>query len=370
MPSKKVSDDDLYRRSTQYRYWSFTPSKLEDLRILANKKGLGATQKRLEAMDQSTEEAVLIKGKETFPYVSVEEEFLIVTYYARKCRDLANFFHLPSQARSTAIMYLYKFYLTNSAMCYDPQRIMYTCLFLAAKVENSFIGIASFSKAIPRTTPDSILQYEYLIVQSMRFSLRCHHPYQSLYGFYLDIQSLFPKLDLKRLGDSCDKARETVGESLFTDAVFLYTPPQIALAALWKADDALVEKYLNKKFKDAEPVPEPTPKSDDEANAEEGTGDDEHTGQTPTEFTALPPNERYDLIYKTIQDCAKALDVALNPSVDDAKRVASKVHFCLEPIKYGRRLAKQSRAAAESVVEAQKRPADSEELETKRAKAV
>ena len=355
---KKVTNDDLYRRSTQYRYWSFTASKLADLRVLANKKGLKSTHEKLDNLDPALEEtkAVNSNGLDKFPFVTPTEELQIITYYARKCQDLANFFRLPSQVRSTAIVYLYKFYLTHSVMAYHPQHIMYTCLFLAAKVENSFIGINNFSKAIPRTTPDSILQYEYLILQSLRFSLRCHHPFMPLYGFYLDIQDLLPKVDLKRLTRSCDKAREYISESLFTDVFFLFTPPQIALSCLWKSDDILVERYLAKKMglKKRQIKGElAVVKEVQKGNGLSSKSASPDADPAENESKLLTPQQKFDKLMITIKKCAHAIDKnTCSPSFDEARRISSKIRYCLDPIRYGRRLVKQQKETATVVVQA------------------
>lgn len=361
----KITYDDLYRRSTQYRYWSFTKSKLEDLRVLANKKGRKSTINKIESLDPQSEEAKIIKdrGVENFPLITTSEELDIITYYARKCQDLANFFRLPPQARSTAIMYLYKFYLVHSVMTYHPQHIMYTCLFLAAKVENSFIGIQNFSKAIPRTTPASILQYEYLILQTMRFSLRCHHPFQPVYGFSLDIQDLLPKVDRKRLSRSYDRTTHYIAESMFTDAPFLYTPPQIALACLWKSDDVLVERYLAKKLglkkkqihNEMEVIRE---EQNEENRAKTGGGDEPKQKNEATNTDS--PQQRFDKLMMTIKKCTELLEKThINPSVEQARQISSRIRFSLDPARYGRKLLKQLKATAEDLENAnKKRPLD------------
>ncbi|VEU24067.1 DEKNAAC105111 [Brettanomyces naardenensis] len=374
-----ISNDDLYRRSTQYRYWSFTRSKLEDLRILANKKGIDFTKRRLQDLDPDLPETKAIKeiNISDYPFVTSDEELKIVTYYARKCKDLAKFFHLPSQARATAIMYLYKFYLAHSVMVYHPQYIMYTCLFLAAKVENSFIGINNFSKAIPKTTPDSILQYEYLILQSLRFSLRCHHPYQPLYGFYLDIQELLPKVDFKRLGRSCDSARELVNESLFTNVPFLFTPPQVALACLWKSDAVLVERYLAKKLglkrkqikSEMETIREEEVKeeSTDESTVESTQASQQQPAGESSDHPSPPssPQQNFDKLMLTIRKCVDMLEHnTMNPSMEEAKHISSKIRFCLEPLRYGKKLIKQKIATAALVESANAKRSNSSELES------
>ncbi|ODV85620.1 hypothetical protein CANARDRAFT_182603, partial [[Candida] arabinofermentans NRRL YB-2248] len=332
-----ISNDDLYRRSTQYRFWSFTSTKLDDSRIISNKKGIKATKERLkklllESNDTETPPPEIsfirqhlssnndsdLNQLDDFPYVNKIEELQIVTYYARKCKDLANFFKLPSQARSTAIIYLYKFYIIHSVMEYHPQHIMLTCLYLSTKVENNFIKISDFVKPIPKATELNVLKNEYLIMETLKFSLTCHHPYNSLYGFFLDIQQLLPKLDFGRLGKNYDLARDLIQESLFVDVEFLYTPPQIALACLWLSDEVLVERYLMKKFKVKR-------KNNDEEK-----------------IKSMTPEEHYNKIMNLIKDCAKLIkNGGFNPSVEESKVISQKIQFCLEPLRFGKKLMKE-----------------------------
>ncbi|KAH3663766.1 hypothetical protein OGAPHI_005168 [Ogataea philodendri] len=331
-----VSNDDLFRRSTQFRFWSFTRLQLEELRVVANKKGIEKTEERINQLDDSLPETKIVKDhRDQFQYVHLDEEKKLVSYYARRCKELASFFHLSAQSRSTAIMYLYKFYLYHSVMEYHPGNIMLTCLFLAAKVENQFIGINSFSKNIPKTTPEGILKNEYLILETMKFSLQCHHPFQPLYGFFLDIQQMLPKLDFNRLGKNYDGARELVNDSLFSDLPFLYTPPQIALTCLWVCDDVLVEKYLSKKFK---------VNRKDEPDDEQGL-------------------QHYNKILVIIRQCADILRKEVqDPSQDESKTISAKIKLCLEPARFGKKILKQT-------TEQLKRPASIDESpDTKRVK--
>lgn len=391
---KRITAEELYRRSSQYRIWSFTESQLEDMRVSANKRGLIVRANKLSSLDKSLPEVqLLFNEKGNLDHLTVEEEKTIVIYYARKAKDLANFFHLPTQARSTAISFLIRFFLIHSVMEYHPQYIMYTCLFLAAKVENNFIGINTFSKAIPKTTPESILQYEYPILESMKFTLLCRHPYQPLYGFYLDIQAVFPKIDPKRLGVAYDSARSLLNESSFSDAVFLYTPPQIALAALWISDNVVAERYLARKFgfrkkkentdnngqnknklttikeekdrkipkvkqeqpdkipvkqEQSDKIPEAKVKEeqsdkipDDKVKMEETGIDDPEASADGDSASIMTPERHYKKMMEIIRECAEYVENVPNPSVEVAKRVSTKVHYCLDPLKYAKKLAKQ-----------------------------
>lgn len=373
----RVTNDELYRRSTQYRYWSFTKDELIDLRVKVNKRGEEIFEKRIGDLSDDLDMLIKKYVAEDFKKITSKEENEIVVYYARKCQDLSNFFKFTTQVRLTAISYLFKFYLVHSIMEYYPQQIMYTCLFLSAKSENNFIGIKNFSKAIPKTTPESILKYEYLILDTMRFSLTCHHPMRPLYGFYLDIQNVLTKLDFARLCKDYESCKAIINESVFTDAQFLFTPPQIALAALYSTDDVVCMRYLMRKFgvkrKQMLEV-----MSEREKDKVDGDGEGNLNGDTVTEAEAeaeadaagsgngsggdgvvrvkeeskadeevkqdkekaLTPVEQFEKVMGIIKSCSELMQKKIDPSVQEAKIISLRSHFCLDPVKYFKKITK------------------------------
>lgn len=382
----RVTNDELYRRSTQYRYWSFSQDKIADLRVAVNRRGQEEFKNRVAKLDDDADMLIKKYVSEDFNPISVEEERLIVVYYARKCKDLANFFKFTTQVRLTAISYLFKFYLVHSIMEYYPQQIMYTCLFLSAKSENNFIGIKNFSKAIPKTTPESILKYEYTILETMRFSLMCHHPMRPLFGFYLDIQNVLTKLDSNRLYKDYMACRGIINESVFNDVQFLYAPPQIALAALYIVDDVVCMRYLMRKYgvkrkqmmekmnqvekdKDKQKTEDgdaavlvdkkedtlevgkmetPTTEAKDTSNNEEKGDDDTENGDSEAKQVEKEetPLDRYEKMIKLIKECSLKIQEKIDPTVEEAKVISLRAHFCLDPVKYFKKITRGSPAPA------------------------
>ncbi|KAG0682769.1 hypothetical protein C6P40_004026 [Pichia californica] len=362
----RIDNDELYRRSTQYRYWSFDEEKIEDLRIKVNKRGQEIFNNRILKLDDEIIKKFL-NNEKNFKNITVNEERLIIIYYARKCKDLSNFFKFKTQVRLTAISYLFKFYLIHSIMEYYPQQIMYTCLYLSAKSENNFIGINNFSKAIPKTTPESILKFEYLILDSMRFSLMCHHSIKPLYGFYLDIQNVLIKLDFNRLYKDYLLCRDLINESIFNDIQFLFTPPQIALASLYIIDDVVCMRYLMRKFgvkrkqmiikmnqlknnekedikikKDIiikEEIKDSTNDIDNDDNIDDDDGGSSNDEKSKKEKKQTPI-ERYEKMIEIIKACAIKMKENINPTVEEAKIISLKAHFCLDPVKYFKKISR------------------------------
>lgn len=187
-------------------------------------------------------------------------------------------------------------------MEYHPKLILLTCLFLAAKSENFFISINSFSKRIPKTTPESILGLEFEILQSLKFTLMAHHPFRPLYGFFYDIQNVLgPEVSTKELGSVYDAARNLINEALISDAIYHFTPPQIALACFKTVNEELTMKYLSKKFTNVK-VEDDVPKSTD-----------------------------YDTLVSVITECQQVIKDTPNPTKDQAVMIDKKVQFCVNP---------------------------------------
>jgi cyclin H len=172
-------------------------------------------------------------------------------------------------------------------MSYHPKQIMTTALYLATKTENHHNSARSFAAklaAVPgleSTTPEDVLAPEYLLVQGLRFCFDVRHPHRALKGAYLDLQGLLniargdppPKswpetgkvlarklqqhfLDRygvpvrfsKRIETAYARAREILQrQAVMSDVYFLYTPSQIMMAALWLADDKIVQDLLHAK---------------------------------------------------------------------------------------------------------------------------
>lgn len=210
-------------------------------------------------------------------------------------------------------------------MEYHPKLVLLTCLFLAAKSENFFISIASFSKRIPKTTPESILSLEFEILQSLQFTLFVHHPFRPLYGFFFDIQeALKGEVTAKELGKVYDNARNLINEAIISDAVYYYTPPQIALACLREVDEGLTMKYLEKKFKKEKSEVKEEDIEVNEEPQEKAEGEESKPKQENI-------SDHYDILVKTITQCQEVIRTAQDPTKEEATVIDKKVQYCLNP---------------------------------------
>lgn len=212
---------ELYRRSSQYRLWSFTEDQLTT-RISER-----------HAMAASDELAL-----------TPQDELIVVLYYAsEKIKDFCEVFALPSQVRATSVVFFRRFYLENSVLEYDPRLMLPTCVFLASKAENYFIPIAKFCEPLT-VEPPQIMQLEFALLKALKFTLTVHNALKPLHGFFLDMQANTEGFEVAELATIHDSAKKIIIDAFVSDVVFLYTPTHIALAALMEVNELLTTQYM------------------------------------------------------------------------------------------------------------------------------
>ncbi|XP_069736112.1 cyclin-H isoform X1 [Phaenicophaeus curvirostris] len=227
----------MFHSSTQKRFWTFrSEEQLSRWRAEANRKFRGKVQQ--------TDLALL----------EPHEELAICKYYEKRLVDFCTVFKptMPRSVVGTACMYFKRFYLNNSVMEYHPRIIMLTCAFLACKVDEFNVSSAQFVGNL-RESPfgqekvlEQILEYELLLIQQLNFHLIVHNPYRPFEGFLIDLKTRYPVLE------NPEGLRKTADDFLnrvsLTDAYLLFTPSQIALAAILSSGSRAginMESYLS-----------------------------------------------------------------------------------------------------------------------------
>lgn len=355
-----LTEDEVYRTSTQYRLWSFTPERLRSLRYSTNANAaerVKANIKRFRAAKSADDAAqqngasIGTDGLDIDP-LTPDEELKLVTKICKTCVDFADFakkntkFNFPTNVIATAVQYVKRFYLFNSIMVYDPKKIMPTCLFLATKTEIHWTPAGELAPLMGKgMTADDILAPEYLVAQALRFTFDIRHPYRGLNGGHMElialakgeaallpgsnrtpqgVQAEMLRLPEKpngppttndertmtnRIGMAYNTARNTLKNvAPISDAYFFYTPAQIWLAAMLLADEALTIFYVDTKF----------PNSASEDNK--------------------PAADMRNKVIATVRACAQMLgdqqrELEGSELVEDCKRIARKRDMCSDPEK-------------------------------------
>ncbi|KAH9872582.1 hypothetical protein J1614_004975 [Plenodomus biglobosus] len=304
-----VTEDSLYRSSTQFKHWSFTKQQLDaqrtntntlaTARVKANVARLraqraesdGATSGVENGNGTSTANTAAAAPTSDLACLTAEEELKIVDDFCERAVKLGTHCGYNYNVIATCIQYLRRFYLYNSPMTYHVQNILRTSLFLATKSEFLRENVENFAANSGRNvTAESVLAPEHLVMQGLRYNLDVRHPFRGLKGAHLElIQIAHGKYDgpgdngtsadiqarMQTLPSTTDgpatkstaaalEARITTAythasrtlktAALYTDAYFLYTPSQIMLAAHLLADEPLTLFYLSLKLPATSPL--------------------------------------------------------------------------------------------------------------------
>lgn len=234
----------MYHSSTQKKYWTFkNEEELAKLRREVNKKFRAK---------------VLVSGKVADSiFLETWEEAIICKYYEKRLMDFCSVFKpaMPKSVMGTACMYFKRFYLHNSLMEYHPRIIMFTCVFLACKVDEFNVSSLQFVVNLHENSVEQekvleqILEYELLLIQQLNFHLVIHNPYRPLEGFLIDLKTRFPMLEnpevLRKAAD------DFLNKAALTDTLLLFTPSQIALTSILSSASRAglnVESYLTECF--------------------------------------------------------------------------------------------------------------------------
>ncbi|KUI57286.1 Cyclin CCL1 [Cytospora mali] len=276
-----ATEDERYRQSTQFRFWSFSPGQLAELRAKTNSLAKQNISERLsssilplptmsatasanpsgsntpasEQVSTATAPAdvpINFNDRPPLPdFLTPAEEEQLLRFYTVEALRAAEFCRLPTEIRATAAIFLRRFFLTHSIMTYPPTKMLKTCLFFGAKAENSYPRVSSFAENFPNTTGEEILAGEFLLCQGLRFAFDVRHPYRALEGAIMQLRSS-GDIDDVRITKAQSRGREILKFSpLVTDAYFHYTPSQIMLAALSIADHDLFERMIELAFVEA-----------------------------------------------------------------------------------------------------------------------
>lgn len=209
----------MFPTSTQRKYWMFNgPEELDELRVASNSKIARAGKIQNDLL------------------LTPKEELYLVRSYLINLREFCRKFQpvMMKSVIATAFIYMKRFYLHQSCMDYHPRDIGVTCAYLACKVDEFNVSIDQFIKNVKgdcQKARKTILSNEMLLMKKMRFHLTVHLPFRAVEGFLIDLRARYPPAKSKT-NLMTEEIDDFLEKSMYTDACFLYTPSQIALAAV------------------------------------------------------------------------------------------------------------------------------------------
>jgi cyclin H len=195
------------------------------------------------------------------PYLTPAEEATLVSFYASKLPSLIGpkasvpRLRRESKVTATAALILRRFFLSNSVMLHDPKVIMVAAAFLGCKVEDATADVRYLEEGTSLmnapVTLQEIIPAELHLLAGAHFDLLCFHPYKAVLALTEDLRTYLKSdkgkilvkaerpLSGQDLKPMYEAARALIDDCVVSDIPLLYSPGQIALAALMVARDDL-----------------------------------------------------------------------------------------------------------------------------------
>ncbi|XP_035825422.1 cyclin-H isoform X2 [Aplysia californica] len=214
----------MFSTSSQSKHWLFSgETELAKCRTEAN------------ATYISKHRGTMTDNEVTSHFLTPVEERILSRQYEVVLRKFCAEFQppMPKCVIGTSLVFFKRFYVNNSNMNYHPKDIMLTCVYLACKVEEFYVPIGQFVKNLRgdrEKFADAILSFELTLMGKLNYHLTIHNPFRPLEGFLIDIKTRCKEIENP---ERMRKATEEFLErSLQSDACLIFSPSQIALAAV------------------------------------------------------------------------------------------------------------------------------------------
>jgi len=147
------------------------------------------SSERLREIKQRTNQQGLSGDMSVLGRLTCEEEDGLKSFFLAKIEDICARLQCSYKVTTTAIIYFVRFFLVNSVMDYNINRIMFTCVHLASKVEEERRTVDHIVRESDGLITDKeIINAEYTVLQGLKFHLEVLQPLNCLTGFVVDMQ--------------------------------------------------------------------------------------------------------------------------------------------------------------------------------------
>ncbi|KRZ09448.1 Amyloid beta A4 precursor protein-binding family B member 2 [Trichinella zimbabwensis] len=241
----------MFSNSSQKRYWMF--DSIQTLTNIRHQSRQRFREKMRERAGVEFDSTVLLNEEEERLVCSVVEENAL-----KFCQNFSP--PLPWSTICTAFYLFKRFYLETSVSEFVvAKNVMMAIIYLACKLDDFYVTIETFTQKLKSGTQaenaEVILSLEMEVLTRIKCHLYVYHPFRPLEGHFISMKTLYPefeKVELLRQG-----AYDFLWNSLFTDVSFLYSPSQIALAALLASAkqnmaEVAVEQYIRNAMRNCE----------------------------------------------------------------------------------------------------------------------
>lgn len=93
-----MTEDSIYRESSQFKTWSFPPSKLAEIRQQTNIKGIKSVNRQWKKARQEAGDADISDANDP-ECLTVDEELTLLRFYCGKVIELSDLFGFPSNVK-------------------------------------------------------------------------------------------------------------------------------------------------------------------------------------------------------------------------------------------------------------------------------
>ena len=269
-----------FETSSQFRNWLYTEEVLGQIHAARRRHALTALQRGGNLQPSAFACGASHAGAGACPSADAEpsddaakqslhteEEHAVLRRYKQLLLQFCRGFAAPDKVLATAQSFFSRFFLSNSVIVYDPEKIMLGSLLLAAKVEE-VKSITAHKIAQKIKTKDSkgegkvearrVVESEMLLLVGLRFQLLVWHPFSPLLGLTVawdqhhastrvagggadagvaqggDATCAYPQGDTLRAVRR-DAHTNVTHAVMHDDCCFLFSPADIAVAALSEA---------------------------------------------------------------------------------------------------------------------------------------
>ena len=101
-----MNEDDIYRSSTQFRFWSFTEESLYELRSKTNALAAARVKDAIQRLRAANAEDSHAKNEDEVDCLSVQEEQKLVSFYCMQAMEFADFCGFPTVVKVVAPLML------------------------------------------------------------------------------------------------------------------------------------------------------------------------------------------------------------------------------------------------------------------------
>ncbi|KAI6652520.1 Cyclin-H-like [Oopsacas minuta] len=181
--------------------------------------------------------------------ITYEEQSLLIRHYSKELIKFCSVYNppVPPGTIYTALTYFNRIYLREASIQLQPRDMMFSCAYLAFKVDEYNLSIDQFLKVLPKEMQSlvghTVISFELTVMSALNCELAVYSPYRPLHGLLTDMKVRHSEeVELLK-----DKSEKYLSLSILTDVIFLYPPSQIALCAIYISCEDLgidIEQYM------------------------------------------------------------------------------------------------------------------------------